>query len=116
MKKILIVDNEECILEALGFILNDAGYKVETCLEIGILKVKKSSPDLILLDMRLSGKNGGEIARKLKSDKGTKRIPVILISASTINAEMIKKYGADDYIQKPFDIDFLLKKVEKYIG
>jgi len=115
MKKILIVDNEESILEALGFILNEAGYKVETRLEIGVSKVKKKLPDLILLDMRLSGKNGGEIAKKLKSDTETKNIPVILISASPINAKLVRKYGADDYIQKPFDIDFLLKKVEKYI-
>lgn len=116
MKKILIVDNEESILEALGFILGEAGYKVETRLEIGVSNVKKKLPDLILLDMRLSGKNGGEIAKKLKSDSETKNIPVILISASPINAKSVRKYGADDYIQKPFDIDFLLKKVEKYIG
>lgn len=116
MKKILIVDNEESILEALRFILTDAGYEVETRIEIASQKVKKISPDLILLDIRLSGKNGGEIARKLKGDKATKHIPIILISASPIKAKLIKEYGADDYIQKPFDIDFLLKRVKKYIG
>lgn len=116
MKKVLIVDNEESILEAIRFILIDAGYEVETRIEIGVSRVKKILPDLILLDLRLSGKNGGEIARKLKNDKDTKHIPVILISASPIKVKLIKEYGADDYIQKPFDIDFLLKKVEKYVG
>lgn len=115
MKKILIIDNEESILEALRFILNDAGYKVEICEDAVISRIKRSLPDLILLDLRLSGKSGGDIARKLKKERLTRRIPVILISASPINARSAKEYGVDDYIQKPFDIDFLLRRVEKYI-
>lgn len=116
MKKILVIDNEESILEAIGFILNDAGYDVETHTKISISRIKKILPDLILLDMRLSGEDGLEIAGKLKGDKDTKHIPIILISASPVNAKAIKKYGANNYIQKPFDIDFLLKKVKKYVG
>lgn len=115
MKKILVIDDEKGILEAVRFILSDAGYKVETSFKMVISKVKKNLPDLILLDMRLSGKDGGEIARKLKGNKLTKHIPVILISASPIDAKLVKRYGADVYIPKPFDIDFLLKNVKKYI-
>lgn len=116
MKRILIVDNERSILEALDFVLNEAGYEVETFLEIESSKIKSKLPDLILLDMRLSGENGGEIARRIKTNKDTKHIPVILISASPINNKSIQKYGADDYIQKPFDIDYLLGKVKRYVG
>lgn len=115
MKKILVVDNEESILEALQFILVDAGYKAETYTKIGVSKIKKILPDLILLDVRLTGKDGGEMARELKSDKDTKSIPIILISASSVDMRSIKNYGADDYIQKPFDMDFLLKKVKSYV-
>lgn len=113
MKKILIVDNEESILEAIRFILSDAGYAVETRTAIGIAKIKKNLPDLILLDMRLSGKDGRSIAKELKLDNDTKHIPIILISASPIKSA--KESYVDGYIPKPFDIDFLLKSVKKYI-
>lgn len=115
MKKILVVDDEKSILEAVGFILNDAGYEVDARLDIGIEKVKKHLPDLILLDVRLCGKDGRDIARELKQNSDTKHIPVIMISASPIDAKSIKTYGADDFLQKPFDIDFLLKSVKRYL-
>ena len=71
-------------------------------------------PDILLLDMLLSGKDGREITKQLKSQDSTKHIPIILFSAYPSVEEDARRSGADDFIAKPFDIDVLLAKIEQY--
>jgi CheY-like chemotaxis protein len=73
-------------------------------------------PDLVLLDMLLSGKDGREIVRQLKSDEKTKHIPVIMFSAHPSAERTAFEAGADDFVEKPFDIDVLLHKIERLIS
>lgn len=117
MKKILIIDDDEAILEALRFTMETSGYRVETEThgEKVLKKVKDLSPDLILLDFLLPDKNGGEIVSLLKRQPSTKNLPVIIFSAHSKSKKAAKDNGADDFIDKPFDIDDLLLKIKKYI-
>jgi len=115
-KSVLIIDDENSILEALAFMLNDAGYSVETSTNGERLhNLRSEMPDLILLDMFLSGENGRDLVKMLKSRKVTKHIPIIMISAHPSVATTVREYGADDFLAKPFDIDELLAKIKHHI-
>lgn len=117
-KKILAVDDDPDILAFLAAMLEDEGFIVETS-EKGEYAEKLHNggnlPDLILLDMLLSGKDGREIARLLKSRDETKHIPIIMLSAHPGADVASIAAGADDFIAKPFDIEDLLAKVLKFV-
>ena len=112
-KKILIVDDEPDILEFLQVILEEEGYVVLTTEKGEFLQKLRNEglPDLILLDMLLSGKDGREIVNQLKHQEDTKHIPVIMLSAHPTARQTALEAGADDFIAKPFDIDDLLSIV-----
>lgn len=118
-KKILVVDDDPDILDAIAFMLEDAGYELKTT-EKGEyaenLQDKNGSlPDLIILDVLLSGKDGRTICKKLKNQKETKHIPIIMISAHPDAEKSSKAVGADYFLAKPFDVNTLLSKVQKYL-
>lgn len=117
-KKILVVDDDPDILDALRFMLEDAGYKVTTT-EKGeyaenLHDTNGGLPDVIILDVLLSGKDGRLICQKLKSQEETKHIPVIMVSAHNNARQSATQVGADDFVAKPFDADELLAKIAKY--
>lgn len=111
----MVVDDDDGILEAFQLMLEAANYDVETSPNGDVLyKLNHhDTPDLIILDVLLSGKDGREICKHLKNDPDTKKIPIIMVSAHPNVDESIKKSGADDYLPKPFDMDDLLQKIEK---
>lgn len=112
-KKILVVDDEPDILEFLRVILEEEGYTVATTDKGEYVEKLQNGglPDIILLDVLLSGKDGREIVKQLKSQEDTKHIPVIMFSAHPSAEATARAYGADDFLAKPFDIDELLTKV-----
>lgn len=117
-KKILVVDDDPDILDALQFMLEYAGYEVKTT-EKGeyaenLRDTNGGLPDVIILDVLLSGKDGRLICQKLKSREETKRIPIIIISAHPNAKKSVAEVGADDFLAKPFDMDDLLTKIAKY--
>lgn len=114
-RKIFVVDDERSILEALEFMLLEEGYDVKTASKgNALLRLDSDLPDVILLDVLLSGEDGREIAWKLKHQDKTKNIPIIMISAHPNAETSIRECGADDFLPKPFDIDDLLHIVEKH--
>ena len=118
VKKILVVDDDPDILDALRFLLEFAGYEVKTT-EKGeyaenLRDTNGGLPDLIILDVLLSGKDGRLICQKLKSQQDTKHIPVIMISAHPNAKQSVAAVGANDFMAKPFDADELLELVVKY--
>ena len=117
-KKILIVDDEPDILEFLQIIFEEAGFLVVTTEKGDYLEKLKNGPlpDLVLLDMLLSGKDGREIVEQLKSQQRTKHIPVIMFSAHPSAEKTALTAGADDFVEKPFDIETLLGKVQHLIS
>ena len=116
-KKIFIVDDEPDILEFLQVILEEEGYMVVTAVKSDYLENLHNGglPHLILLDMLLSGKDGREIVKHLKSQEETKHIPVIMFSAHPSAEETALSAGADDFLAKPFDIDVLLAKITRFL-
>ena len=117
MKRILVADDNPAILDALEIMLEENGYIVETT-EDGstVLDLKQPLPDLLLLDVWMSGIDGRDVCRYLKSTAVTKHIPVVLISATKDIEQIGKDAGADDYISKPFQMDHLLSVVAEQIN
>ena len=118
-KKILVVDDDPDILDALQFTLASEGYEVTTT-EKGeyaenLHDQNGGLPDLIILDVLLSGKDGRTICKKLKNQQETKHIPILMISAHPDAARSVKDVGADAFLAKPFDLAKLLALVENYI-
>ncbi|RKR83267.1 response regulator receiver domain-containing protein [Mucilaginibacter gracilis] len=117
LKKVLAVDDDPYILDALVELLKYSGYDVNTTPKGDEVfkKIDEFSPDIILLDIMLSGLDGREICRQIKSDKKTSQIPVIMISATPNLTQSVLESGANDFVAKPFDIFLLLDKIEKQI-
>ncbi len=116
MKRILVVDDDPDILDAIQFVLEDAGYNVETSQKgeyAESLERQDNLPNLLILDVLLSGKDGRMICQKLKNNQKTKNIPILMISAHPNARQTVKEVGADDFLPKPFDIGVLLSKVDK---
>ena len=115
-KKILIADDDPAILEVLTLFLEDVGYEVETTYDGRKLQAfEPGSADLLLLDIWLSGWNGRDICRFLKSQKQTRPLPIVLFSANRETERIAREAGADDFLVKPFDLDELLEKIERYL-
>ena len=115
-KRILVVDDEPDILEFLQIILEEEGYEVVTSDKGEYLEQLHNGglPHLILVDVLLSGKDGREIVKFLKGQEETKHIPIIMFSAHPSAAETARQAGANDFLAKPFDINVLLAKIEKF--
>ncbi len=112
-KKIFIADDDADILTILRLMLKTKGYQIEISNNANdIFNYKKEDlPDLVLLDIWMSGIDGRDICTRLKQNEETNNIPVIFISANSRIKEITEEAGAQDYISKPFEMDFLLKKI-----
>ena len=117
-KRLLIVDDEPDILEFLQIILEEEGYEVVTSDKGEYLEQLHNGglPHLILVDVLLSGKDGREIVKYLKSQQETRHIPIIMFSAHPSAEATARQAGADDFLAKPFPIDALLAKVAHFFG
>lgn len=116
--KILIVDDEPDIVLTLATILEDAGYAVISTGNGERVEqlIEAERPDLILLDMLLSGWDGREIARRVKGRQVTRHIPIIMLSAHPVAMQEASAAGADDFLAKPFELDDLLMKVAAHLA
>jgi DNA-binding response OmpR family regulator len=118
MKRILVVDDDEDILDILCYILKERGYEVAGLLRGDQIMdtLEQFKPGLVLMDVMLAGEDGREICREIKTRPDTHNVPVILISASHNLSQSLRQEGApDDFIAKPFDVDRLLQKVETHL-
>jgi DNA-binding response OmpR family regulator len=116
-KRILVADDNPAILDALKIMLEEEGYEVETTVDgATVLDMKKPLPDLLLLDIWMSGVDGRDVCKLLKSTTATKHIPIIMVSAAKDTEQIAKDSGADDFIAKPFQMDHLLATVAKYVN
>lgn len=120
MKKILIVDDEQDIVESLKFVLEASDY---TCYcayngEDGLKLAKELVPDLMILDVMMPKINGYKISRLLKYDNKYKDIPILMITARSQEEDKLigEETGANEYITKPFDLNDVVNRVKKYLG
>jgi DNA-binding response OmpR family regulator len=112
-KRILILDDNEDILLPCCLILERAGYYVATRTSSNqiLQDVMDVNPDIILLDLKIPPLGGEHILNLLKENLLTRNIHVLLFSAAGGLEALARKYQADGFIQKPFDINILLEKV-----
>ena len=114
-KKIFIAEDDPDILYALSSILEAAGYHVRTS-PTGrpLLRSSFSSVDLFILDKQMPDVDGLDICRHLRAHTTTRNIPVIMISAHPRKGNEALNAGANDYIEKPFEMHYLLNVVARY--
>jgi DNA-binding response OmpR family regulator len=114
MAKILVIDDDEMQLRALSITLADEGYQLFTTADgpQGIIIFKEKNPDIVLLDIGLPSMSGIEVLREIRRINNKAKVIVITGYSSVESAVAAIRYGAWDYVQKPFDVTLLLKKVE----
>ena len=114
-ERILVVDDEEDILELVRYNLAKEGYHVTGAItgEDALKKAGVEAFDLIVLDLMLPGIDGLEVTKKLKSNRATEQVPIVMLSAKGEEADIVTglELGADDYITKPFSPRVLIARV-----
>jgi DNA-binding response OmpR family regulator len=116
LKKILIVDDDPGILDAIGIMLEFEGYEVHSTPNCAMLLTMESEfPDLLLLDIWMSGTDGRDVCKQLKQKESTSKIPIVMISASKDIERSAMEAGANDFLAKPFEMDDLLEKIERHL-
>lgn len=116
-KKIMIADDDEGILEMMSTMLELEGYDVTAVSDgTGLVDMNENLPDLLLLDIWMSGSDGRDICRQLKQSPHTGHLPILLVSASRDVERSALASGANGFIAKPFDMHVFLEKVREQLG
>ena len=117
VKRILVLDDNQDILDIVHETLTYERFEVESTSDSDavIPLIETFSPDLIILDYRVAGVNGGEICRQIKDHPDFSFIPVIIFSAYINHNDELYGYGCDAIINKPFDLTELVEKVNNLI-
>jgi CheY-like chemotaxis protein len=116
-RRVLVVDDEPEIRLLLERTLKAKGFAVETAAdgEEGLARIVEGLPDLVLLDAMLPKIHGFEVCRKVRSDPRTRSVPIIIMTAIyrgwRFAQDAREAYGAEDYVEKPFHIDDLLRRI-----
>ncbi|MFH1239358.1 MAG: response regulator [bacterium] len=118
-KKVLIIDDDPNIGELTKVLLESSNYQVLSAGNAaeGIKKARSKKPNLIILDIMMPEVDGINVCRKLKADKKTKDIPVIMLTVKWLADDKKKSLeaGACCYMTKPFDNKELARKVTEFI-
>jgi DNA-binding response OmpR family regulator len=116
---VLVADDDPEILSLLSIRLNRAGYTVVEAVdgEQTLARVREHYPDLVILDVMMPGKNGWEVAKELRHDARFKEIGIIMLTAigEKINEMTSPLYGADAYVDKPFEFADLEAKIRQVL-
>jgi len=113
-EKILVADDEQEIRNLLDHFLGGLGYEVllashgDEALKLAV----EENPDLIILDIKMPGLDGLEVCKRLKEKEQTKLIPVIVITGFEDNKMEALDRGADDFVNKPFDMAEIASRVK----
>lgn len=113
MKKILVVDDNKDIVWVVETILKRYGFEVLSTMrgEDVLTKVQHFNPQLILLDVFLSGIDGIDLCNNLKTNSQTNNIPIIMFSAHANQDDVMRFCNADDFLPKSFDVNDLIRKI-----
>jgi two-component system, OmpR family, alkaline phosphatase synthesis response regulator PhoP len=113
-KRVLVIEDEPTLALLLQERLEKEGYSVATCRdgEQGLAQALRGAFDLLVLDIKLPGRNGFDVCRELR--RHCVNVPVLMLTARSDVKDRVKglKIGADDYLAKPFDVTELLARME----
>jgi DNA-binding response OmpR family regulator len=119
-KRVLLIEDEPNIIEAISFILSRDGWTVHTHEdgETAMDKVSATPPDMIILDVMLPGRSGFDILRDLRAEEATANIPVMMLTArgQTKDRELAERLGANHFMTKPFSNTEVRDHVRALIG
>jgi DNA-binding response OmpR family regulator len=117
VKRILIIEDDQVIVEVEKDYLEASGYEVEIAIsgEVGLKKALEEEYDLIILDLMLPNTDGFEICRHVRQ---AKNIPILMVSAKREEIDKIRGLGlgADDYVTKPFSVGELVARVKAHLA
>lgn len=120
MKKVLLIEDEQNIIEAVSFILSRDGWDVKTHSNghDAIDAVRARCPDIVILDVMLPGKSGFDILQEIRSDEDLTGLPVLMLSArgQVKDIELAEMSGANQYMTKPFSNSDVLDAVRTLTG
>ena len=119
MKKILVVDDDDDVLETIQLILEIGGYDVEPLNDAELIfeRIAEFEPHLILLDVVLGKIDGRTICAQIKGHTDSKHIPILMMSGLYASKEIQNMdCPPDDFMQKPFKMDTLLEKIERLVN
>jgi CheY-like chemotaxis protein len=116
MKRLLIVDDEVAIVEALQDILSVEGYDIVTAFNgaEGLQRMVSAKPDLVLLDLMMPVMDGREMLRRMREAPELHPIPVVVMSAGRISDE--ERRSSARFLAKPFELDLLLDTIAELLG
>jgi len=120
-KRVLLIEDEPNIIEAISFILSRDGWTVHTHEdgETAMHKVRHQPPDLVILDVMLPGRSGFDILRDIRAEEASRHLPVMMLTArgQTKDRELAARLGANHFMTKPFanqDVrDYVRKLMEE---
>jgi len=116
MKKILLIEDDRDIVELVRYNLSRDGYDVASVGDgsSGLAQLRKSPPDLLLLDLMLPKLSGIEVCKEIRRDQALNRLPILMLSARGEEADRVLglELGADDYVTKPFSPRELAARVK----
>ncbi len=119
-RTVLVVDDEEIMRNALKRVLENENFNVMVAEDgFALSKVLESTTlDLILLDVNLPWVDGFELCHLVKSHEALNQVPVIMVSGrkATEDVQKAMAMGANDFISKPFDVDYLLNSINRALG
>jgi two-component system phosphate regulon response regulator PhoB len=113
--KLLLVEDDQALAELLEYRFESEGYEVRTSADgdEALVLASEEVPDLVILDWMIEGTSGIEVCRRLRRDKATAAVPIIMLTAREAEDDRIRGLdtGADDYVTKPFSPRELLARV-----
>jgi len=119
-RRVLLIEDEPNIIEAISFILSRDGWTVHnhTDGQTAVERVRALPPDLIILDVMLPGRSGFDILRDLRADPATQALPVLMLTArgQTKDREMALRLGVNQFMTKPFSNSEVLANVRQLVG
>src|SRR5258706_1505825 len=119
MKRVLIIEDDRDIVELVRYNLANEGFHVSSANDgsTGLSTLKKTPPDLLLLDLMLPKLSGLEICREIRRDDSLNRLPILMLTARGEEADRVVglEMGADDYVTKPFSPRELLARVKALV-
>ncbi len=115
-KTVLVIDDEPDLVKLLDYNFTQADYLVLTATDgaAGLETARRHHPDLVVVDVMMSGLDGWEVVKRLRADPATASVPILMLTAKAEEADRVLglELGADDYVSKPFSIRELLARVK----
>lgn len=119
-RRVLLIEDEPNIIEAISFILSRDGWTVHTHVDgvTAMDKITRTPPDLIILDVMLPGRSGYDILRDIRADPATADLPVMMLTArgQTKDRELAERLGVTRFMTKPFSNAEVIENVRALAG